>query len=461
MDKIQILQDNKNFILKDSEGFILTTFSVESDVPIISEDFITLKKIIQLLHYPILKMHHRICILNSDETVQYIIPEEDIPEDGISFSENYQNGQRKSITLKLNNINKKYTPRINNSKKITYHSNNMFSQQQDQTVKTTMFNNEYQMFRIWGDTKFSYEVGIEYKNSIIWFKKGIYGIKSVSDGDSNDAKFVTFQLVDKFGILEGNSGKLINTLEIPEGVNVYQLLCDLLNQDFGNGTVFDSKSIILDSSLSDCTIQAPIKKNVGDTIGSIISDIATQISAEYFYLDNGQLFMCPLGVSGDDIQKDIIWTYQNKYSEVIKIERDYDFENAVNIIRVVGNNIEKDVYYAIAKNIDPRSPICIGEIGKRIGDQKENSNIWSQTMAQDLANYYLRDEIIQCLKLSLNVKFNPLLALNYVIELENNYFNIKREKYLINSISYSSNSIEMNIGITDLKYLSDLQIGSV
>ena len=324
-----------------------------------------------------------------------------------------------------------------------------------------MMNNEYQEFRIWGDTKFSYEVGIKYKNSIIWFKKGIFGINTINYADSNDAKFITFQLIDKFGILEGNSGKLINTLEIPEGVNVYQLLCDLLNQDFGNGTVFDPQPILLDSTLFNYTIQAPIKKNVGETIGSIISDIATQLSAEYFYTDNGQLAILPLGISTNDVQKDIIWTYQKKYSEIIKIEQNYNFENAVNVIRVVGNNIDKDVFYAVAKNIDPRSPICIGEIGKRMGDQKENSNVWSQSIAQNLANYYLRDEIIHWLKTSIITKFNPLLSLNHVIELENNYFNMSREKYLINSISFSSNSIDMNVELTDLNYLSDLKIGRV
>ena len=181
----------------------------------------------------------------------------------------------------------------------------------------------------------------------------------------------------------------------------------------------------------------------------------------YFYTDNGQLAILPLGISTNDVQKDIIWTYQKKYSEIIKIEQNYNFENAVNVIRVVGNNIDKDVFYAVAKNIDPRSPICIGEIGKRMGDQKENSNVWSQSIAQNLANYYLRDEIIHWLKTSIITKFNPLLSLNHVIELENNYFNMSREKYLINSISFSSNSIDMNVELTDLNYLSDLKIGRV
>ena len=47
----------------------------------------------------------------------------------------------------------------------------MFNRIQDSTIKTSMMNNEYQEFRIWGDTKFSYEVGIKYKNSIIWFNR--------------------------------------------------------------------------------------------------------------------------------------------------------------------------------------------------------------------------------------------------------------------------------------------------
>ena len=52
-------------------------------------------------------------ILNPDETIKTEIPEKDVLMGG-SFNENYQNGQRRSLSFSLYNYNKKYTPSINN-----------------------------------------------------------------------------------------------------------------------------------------------------------------------------------------------------------------------------------------------------------------------------------------------------------------------------------------------------------
>ena len=96
----------------------------------------------KLIRRPFIKPRYRICVLNPDETVAYEIPSSDILMDGISYTENYQNGQRKNITLQLINTDGKYTPSINS---------------------------------IWVNTKFSFEIGIQTKgNNYIWFPKGIY-----------------------------------------------------------------------------------------------------------------------------------------------------------------------------------------------------------------------------------------------------------------------------------------------
>ena len=42
-------------------------------------------------------------VLKPDESVDYEIPKDDIVEDSISFSENLQNGQRKSLSFTLIN----------------------------------------------------------------------------------------------------------------------------------------------------------------------------------------------------------------------------------------------------------------------------------------------------------------------------------------------------------------------
>ena len=67
----------------------------------ISLNFDLLEK---LLKRPVIKPRYRISVLNPDETIDYIIPESDIPPGGINYTEQYQNGQRRNITLELINI---------------------------------------------------------------------------------------------------------------------------------------------------------------------------------------------------------------------------------------------------------------------------------------------------------------------------------------------------------------------
>ena len=54
----------------------------------------------------------RIYVLYADESINYEIPQEDIKLGG-SYSENYQNGQRRSLSFSLYNNSGKYTPTIN------------------------------------------------------------------------------------------------------------------------------------------------------------------------------------------------------------------------------------------------------------------------------------------------------------------------------------------------------------
>ena len=97
-------------------------------------DDIDFEQVEKILKRPIVKPRYRVSVLNPDESIDYIIPEHDIPQDGISYTEEYQNGQRKNVTLKLINDHGKYTPSING---------------------------------IWLTTKFRLDIGIEIRNKII------------------------------------------------------------------------------------------------------------------------------------------------------------------------------------------------------------------------------------------------------------------------------------------------------
>ena len=130
-------------------------------------DDIDFEQVEKILKRPIVKPRYRVSVLNPDESIDYIIPEHDIPQDGISYTEEYQNGQRKNVTLKLINDHGKYTPSING---------------------------------IWLTTKFRLDIGIEIRNKIIWFPKGVYIMGDVSLTHHDSDRTITSQLKDKYAI---------------------------------------------------------------------------------------------------------------------------------------------------------------------------------------------------------------------------------------------------------------------
>ena len=103
--------------------------------------------LVRILNRPNIKPRYRINVLNPDETVNYVIPDSDIPEDGISYTEEYQNGQRRNVTLDLINTSGRYTPALNG---------------------------------LWVDTRCRLAVGSNYRgNTVSWFPNGVYMMGSV------------------------------------------------------------------------------------------------------------------------------------------------------------------------------------------------------------------------------------------------------------------------------------------
>lgn len=441
---MEILRDNNKIILTDSNGKILITGTIED----INAN-LSLSDVIDALHDPYMCPKYRLSILNPDESVAYVIPNDDIIEGGLSYSETYQQGQRRNLTVKLVNKDKKYSPIVNKG------PNYMWKNQQNVKIE---INDQYGI-QIWKNTMFKYDFGLKIKNTTIWFNKGVYIVGKIDNNHEDSSKEITLQLKDKFARFEDNTGKLLNAYEIPEGTLVRKALQDLLNIDFGTGMSFDPKPFLLDNSFYNFKLQATIKKEAGDTIGSILLDMATQMSAECFYNEVGNLMFIPLNDTLNDNGKSVCWQFSKQYKEIISISSTYEFENAINMIKVIGDNVDYGIHSALVVNNDPRSPLCIGNIGKCPDDILSDPNIWSNETAKDLGRYNLRKKSLIPLNLSVSTKMNPLLSVDFLCEIENDYFDFKREKCVINSLSYNDNTGIMSLEMTNIQDLQFVNAG--
>lgn len=377
----------------------------------------------RLLSHHTIYPRFRFFVLNNDETERYEIPQEDILQEG-SYNENYQNGQRRNISLTLLNEHGNYTPSING---------------------------------LWTGTKISFEVGLAMPDTdqrIIWFKKGIYAIAKITPSHSMENKRVSIELNDKFSILEGRGGVLTTTISLPRDSLVADVMSDILLSDMGNGYPFDTKPPIIHSSFKDTKLPIDITEQPGATWGSIMLKIADMVSAEIFYNAEGRLTLMPKVEMADDSNKSTIFHFYAHEGDFTDNNLDLAMDEIVNRVIVIGANVNGKTCRAEAINGQPTSPISYQKIGYRTGEIINDSNITTDLLAQERADYELRMKSILRTTANNTVFFNPLLTVNNLISLSDNFFELTREKFLLQSISFSlSYDGLMNISSTNTNNL--------
>lgn len=362
-------------------------------------------EIVSLINNSIITPRFRIFVLYNDETINYEIPIEDIKSGSGSYSENYQNGQRRSLSFALYNEHRQYSTGING---------------------------------LWAGTRLRLEIGLELQNEdVIWFQKGVYIITNLSPKHSNSETIIEVSASDKFCLFENKTGTLETTYEIPVGSNIEEIIKTILGGDMGNGMPFDTKEIIYNSAFKGAVTQVTISKSAGDTYGSILLELATQLSAEIFYNNMGRLTIVPIANVVDDINKPIIYDFDTRKGDVSNLDFSFDLESIVNRVIVIGSSSSGGVYQAVAVNDEPSSPLSVKRIGYRTGEIINDSNITSDILAKERADYELRQQLIIKSSSSINVSFNPLLTVNNLITITDDTYDLTKEKFLLQSISCS------------------------
>lgn len=405
---IKALADQTNNVLWSQYGEVLRLVDSSS----ISMSYLT-----DVLKRPTIKPRFRLFVLNPDETINYEVPEEDIIINSGNFTENYQNGQRKSVNINLINIDGKYTPSIHT---------------------------------IWVHDKFRFDIGLEFDGQVYWFPRGIYILGNPSADHQDSDKQVSLTLVDKFAVLEGKAGTLEATYEIPVDSDIEQAIMGILTLDNGSGYPIDLKPIIYDRAFKGLKMPYTLSKDAGSTLGEMLLEIGTILNAEVYYNSQGNLCFININETTLDVQKASLWDYSDEDRDYSSATANYDFENAVNEVHVVGDNINNEIFSAMAKNENPLSPLCIQRVGRRI-EYINDSNIYSDDLAQQRADYELRKFGILKTTMNIQVSFNPLLFVNNLVTITDKYYNLVRERFLIQSISYPiGNESQMTISCSNI-----------
>ena len=398
----------------------LLSMSVYTNDTYVSEKY-TVSDILNEVSSNLIAPRFKIYVLYPDETINYEIDSNDIVSGG-SYNENYQDGQRRSLSFTLVNIDKKYSPNINN---------------------------------LWADTRLRLDFGVELAdNTTVWVEKGIFVVTKATASHSQGQEQVQIEASDKFALFENKTGTLETTYEIPVGTDIQSAIEGILCYDNGNGYPLDQKPCIFYSALKGKKTQASISKEAGDSLGSILLELATQLSAEIFYNSQGMLTVVPTSETTTDEDKPLLAQLIADKGDYSEISFDFDMTSIVNRVIVTGTSNVGGVYTATAVNDDPSSPLCYQRIGYRTGEIINDSNITSDVLAQERADYELRKQLILKSSTSLPITFNPLLTVNNLVMITNEFFELTTQRFLIQSISCSLDySGSMNITVTNLTNL--------
>lgn len=367
------------------------------------------------------RIRFRLYVLYPDETINYEIPATDIRSGG-TYNENYQNGQRRTLSFSLYNYDGRYTPNIDT---------------------------------LWTGTRLRFDVGVRVSDECTyWFTRGIFVINTIEPSLQPSEREVKISAGDKFSLFEGALGKIESTLEVPYGTNIQDLLYDIIRNNPGNSYMMDPKEIIYNSAFAGRKTQVKISKNAGDTYSSILLEIASQLSAEIFYNSNGNLVVIPLHEVIQDVDKPLVCKYDTANGDISGLNFALDYNSIVNQVFVVGSSPTGGPFTAEAINDDPGSPLCYQRIGKRTGDIINDSAICRQSLAEERAVYELRKKLVLTSTVSADVLFNPLLQVNNVIAISDRFFNLVCDRFLLQSVSCSLDfSNKMSISFSNLKNL--------
>lgn len=412
----------KNKRLIDSTGAVLRDIAEEIllTADVIENFFMT--DIAGAIKRSIIIPVFRYCLLNEDESVRTDITEDVLPGGSISIS--YDKGRRVSGSFNIGGNFDAWFP----------------------TARTR---------RLWLGTKFSIDSGIVVGNRVYWKKVGVVTPTAVKLEEGAEGKSITVSFSDKKALLDGTiGGSLEKTYEIPNQSLIQEATESLLLLDRGDGVPYDTKGVLFPNSYKNSKIEYRYSKTPGGNIWDIISDLANIISCGVGYDENGVL---TLESNRDDMagKKPVVWYFENDSGEVMSRSLDVDYSKAVNTVYVEGANINGKIFDAVAQNTNPLSPCNIETLKIINSVYVSDSNIYSDELAQDRADYELLAKSRELLVFGFATAFMPIFDVNMAVGCRNNDFlSLHNDRLIINSISFSASpDSDMMLGLINEKEL--------
>lgn len=280
-----------------------------------------------------------------------------------SLSVNLQNGQRRTLTVKFDNVDNEF---------------------------------DYNVNHIWFGNQVALDEGLILKDgSEYYVQQGIFLLTRPTDSVQPIGRTITYNLVDKWANLDGSLyGNLEGTYEVASGVDPFTTISALLSEDKGNGYPVDNMPIIN-------AYPEPIPANKyyttytitidgGNTLASVVTGLCDNLAALVGYDRTGRLRIEPSNEFIDDSNKPVQWTFSMDDTTLLGMTYDVKNEDVFNDYIVVGEQLDDNSQpSARVQNNDPRSDTAISRIGRKT-KRESASGYTTETQCRDLATWRLK-----------------------------------------------------------------------
>lgn len=309
-----------------------------------------------------------------------------------SLTVNLTNGQRRSASVTLNNLDRAF---------------------------------EYNVNRIWFGRRIALDEGIVLPNGEeYYFPQGVFYARDPEEAFSPGKRTVTYSLTDKWAYLDGTLfGNLEGIYEVPLGSNIFEALRGLLLSDRGDGVPIDDTPPVftdfyngLFTVLPDGT-RAPMletpytirQDGTGGTYADVILELADIIAAHIGYDALGRLRIEP---SQDDLldeDKPVVWDFLPENVQFLGATYSISNSEVYNDIIVEGEAVSEEAQPAgRAQNLDPASDTCVARIGRKTM-RVSGRGYYSAAQCADVAAWYLKRYTV--LKKSVSISAGQLFHL--------------------------------------------------
>ena len=319
-----------------------------------------------------------------------------------SLTVNLQNGQRRTATVTLSNLDGEY----------------------DYSINKLWFGQQVQLWE-----------GVKLPNGEDFvISQGVFYVKDPEETFKPGLKQTTLNLVDKWAYLDGTLfGNLDGTYEVPVGSNIFNAIASILLFDRGNGEKVDSakpvftgyyngKSTTLPDGTTAALTDTPYTyrcDSENGTYADIILELNDMLAGWIGYDSCGQLRLSP---SQDDIldqTKPIQWEFTPKNSTLLGATYSVKNSEVYNDIIIIGESLSEYGQTAgRATNYDPRSDTNANIIGLKT-KRYSQSGYYTQDICESMAVFKLKRQSV--LKKSVTIETTQMFHLQ-----ENNLVTIQR-----------------------------------